>query len=394
MAVKRYNGSGWDTVAGVGAQGPTGADGTAPLTTKGDLLTFGTSATRLAVGSNGDTLVADSAASTGLRWQATKSTQNAIINGAFDIWQRGTSFTATNVYSADRWYTYNAGADCTWSRQTGSGEFQYVMRVARNNGSTNTGRRDIWYSSAIEEATQFAGKTVTLSFWAKAGANYSAASNALVLAVYSGTGSTDVNRVNTAYTGDATVINDQSFTLTTTLTRYSVTFTLGSTVTQFAAGWKFTPVGTAGANDWFEITGVQFEVGSVATTFRRSGGTLQGELAACQRYYWRAADAAVTANHLLMNANAYTTTDCRGVVQFPVTMRTTPTLVQSSGTNYFNFQAATGDSFDSLLITLSTPTNTMVYAGSGEGVNGLVAGQAGTVFTNNAAAWVAFSAEL
>jgi len=69
MAVKRYDGSAWQTVAGVGSQGPTGADGSAPLTTKGDLLTrSSTTATRLGVGTNGQVLVADSAEATGLKW--------------------------------------------------------------------------------------------------------------------------------------------------------------------------------------------------------------------------------------------------------------------------------------------------------------------------------------
>lgn len=74
MAVKRYNGSSWDVVAGVGAQGPAGAngsDGSAPLTTKGDLLTrSSTAVTRLGVGTNGQVLTADSAEATGLKWAA------------------------------------------------------------------------------------------------------------------------------------------------------------------------------------------------------------------------------------------------------------------------------------------------------------------------------------
>jgi hypothetical protein len=65
MAVKRYNGTSWDNVAGIGAQG---ASGTAPLTTKGDLLAYSTSAVRLGVGSNGTVLTADSAEATGVKW--------------------------------------------------------------------------------------------------------------------------------------------------------------------------------------------------------------------------------------------------------------------------------------------------------------------------------------
>jgi hypothetical protein len=68
MAVKRYNGSGWDTVAGLGVQGATGASGTAPITTKGDLLSYSTTPDRLGVGANNTVLTADSTTATGLKW--------------------------------------------------------------------------------------------------------------------------------------------------------------------------------------------------------------------------------------------------------------------------------------------------------------------------------------
>lgn len=68
MAVKRYNGSGWDTVAGLGAQGAAGASGTAPLTTKGDLLSYSTTPDRLGIGANNTVLTADSSTATGLKW--------------------------------------------------------------------------------------------------------------------------------------------------------------------------------------------------------------------------------------------------------------------------------------------------------------------------------------
>ena len=94
---------------------PTTAN--SPLTAKGDLFTYSTAPARLAVGNNGESLVADSAATTGLRYQATSAAgKNSVINGGFDVWQRGTSFTATvSSYGPDRWQVIRdagaAGAD-------------------------------------------------------------------------------------------------------------------------------------------------------------------------------------------------------------------------------------------------------------------------------------------
>jgi hypothetical protein len=71
MPVKRYDGTDWVTVAGEGVQGPTGpagASATTVVTTKGDLLTYDTTAARLGVGSNGTVLTADSAEATGVKW--------------------------------------------------------------------------------------------------------------------------------------------------------------------------------------------------------------------------------------------------------------------------------------------------------------------------------------
>jgi hypothetical protein len=86
MAVKRYDSatSSWVTVAGVGSQGPAGtngSDGSAPLTTKGDLLTrSSTAVTRLGVGTNNYVLTADSAEATGLKWAAPSSGALVLIN--------------------------------------------------------------------------------------------------------------------------------------------------------------------------------------------------------------------------------------------------------------------------------------------------------------------------
>ena len=251
---------------------------------KGDLIaaTANDTPARLAVGANGETLVADSSTSTGLRYQSAYN-GNAVINGGFDIWQRGTSIanTATYVYSADRWQQGGSAAQTT-SRQTSSlTGIQYCARVQRNSGSTSTTVVAVNVSMESADSYRFAGQTVTFSFYARAGANYSSASSVLGVYVQSGTG-TDQN-ANSGYTGAAAVIN-QNATLTTSWQRFQYTAAVGSTASEIGLSFYYTPVGTAGANDYFEVTGVQLELGSIATNFKRAGGTIQGELAACQRY--------------------------------------------------------------------------------------------------------------
>ena len=298
-----------------------------PLTTKGDLFTYSTSDTRLAAGSNGETLVADSVASTGLRYQSAYN-GNGIINGGMDIWQRGTSFAFTSpgvAYTADRWLGRHLGTNVTYSQQTsGLTGIQYGLRIQRPVSTTGVNDQQIYYQFETPDSYRFAGQTVTLSFYAKAGANFSATSSIMSSAIYSGTG-TNQNITSGAYTGQATVVS-QNNTLTTSYQRFSVTGTVGATATQIAIILSATPTGTAGANDWYEITGVQLEFGSVATSFKRSaGGNIQGELAACQRYYFRSTSDATTPVAIYANGTGTAATSGRFGIQLPVTMRTTPT---------------------------------------------------------------------
>jgi hypothetical protein len=215
--------------------------------------------------------------------------KNAVINGGADIWQRGTSiaYTGGNQYTADRWCFGSGTTGRTVSRQvtgdtTNLPFLQYCIRVQRDSGNTTTNQIKLNQSLETVNSIRFAGQTVTVSYYARAGANYSSASNLLTLDLKSGTG-TDQN-VDATYTGAATVATS-SATLTTTWQRFTATGTVSASATEVALIFNYTPVGTAGANDYFEITGVQLELGTTATTFSRAGGTIQGELAACQRYY-------------------------------------------------------------------------------------------------------------
>ncbi len=297
---------------------------------KGDLIAASAADTpaRLAVGNNGETLVCDSSTSTGLRYQSGYN-GNAIINGGMDIWQRGTSFTSFNQYTADRWYI-SFGATGTVSQQSAGStlpQFQYCARVGRNSGNTTAGYQQFFYALETKDSLRFAGQTVTVSFYARAGANFSAASNQMGFILYSGTG-TD-QKVD-AYTGSVAVIN-QNPTLTTSWQRFQYTGTVGSTATELGVNLYYLTSGTAGANDWFEITGVQMELGSVATTWKRAGNTLQQELAACQRYYIR-----TTGNNssALLGTLGFAKSTSLAVMPFalPVTMRAAVSAIDTGGT--------------------------------------------------------------
>ena len=302
---------------------------------KGDIITATAADTpaRLAVGNNGESIVADSAATTGLRYSATPSASNPVINSAMQVWQRGTSIAlGAGTYTADRWYGYRGVAGSTVTRQatgdtTNLPNIQYSLRVQRDSGNTSTTAIAISNSFESINSIPFAGKPVTLSFYARAGVNFSQASSTLSFTLSSGTG-TDQN-VMTGYTGQATVATTAAV-LTTTWQRFTVSGTVASTATELGIKiGDFNPVGTAGANDWFEVTGVQIDVGSVALPFRTYAATIQGELAACQRYFLKYGGNQVyeTFPGVLLS---YSTTQGEGPIAFKSTMRTTPTVAFST----------------------------------------------------------------
>jgi hypothetical protein len=371
---------------------PTTAN--SPLTAKGDLFTYSTAPARLAVGSNGDTIVADSSTSTGLRYTAGTVQENPILNSSFQVWQRGTSFTpasSTKTYTADRWCSFRTATGLTVSRQatgdtTNLPFIQYCARVSRDSGTTSTATP--YFIQAIETVNTipFAGKTITVSFYARKGANFSAASDLLTLQSFTGTG-TDQDPTSFAYTGQVQAINS-NFTLTTTWQRFTVSATYGATVTEADLLFSYSPVGTAGANDYYEVTGVQLDIGSVALPFRTYAGTIQGELAACQRYYWRNSNG--SAGNWYTPGVGYTTTEALGFAQMPVTMRVAPTII-----DYSNLAFSDGSSrytFSSLTINQSSASSVVLY---GTGLTGLTAFRPYFLANNNnASGYFGLGAEL
>ena len=363
---------------------------------KGDLIagTAADTASRLAVGNNGETLVADSSTSTGLRYQEPKASQ-PLLNSAFQVWQRGTSGTgnantATTNYLADRWLNYRGAAGSTYSRQvtgdtTNLPNIQYCMRVSRDSANTSTSTMYLDQIMETVNSIPFAGKAVTLSFYARKGANYSATSSLLSAYLTSGTG-TDQN-INGTWTGAVNVVSG-SATLTTTWQRFQYTGTIGATATQLDVEFQFVPTGTAGAADYYEVTGVQLEVGSVATPFKTYAATIQGELAACQRYYVRfdGASYAVSGYGTFTSA-----TNAVIMTPLPTTMRVTPTAVDYSSVSVFEYSAA----FTPSAITIDTSYANPKVVSVNATVSGATAGRTGFFRTSGSTAYyIGYTAEL
>jgi hypothetical protein len=319
--------------------------------------------------------------------------KNKVINGDFSIWQRGTSFSnpASAAFTADRWSVVwdGSGATRTVSQQvftagnaiTGyePGNFlRFNQSVAGTGGSYNL------IQNRIEDVRTFAGQTVTVSFWAKAASNITLPQ--LNWEQSYGTG------------GSPSAVNDNNFAtniaITTSWTRYTYTVTVpsisGKTVGTTTPGYLgfriWLPINTAFT---FDIWGVQVEAGSNATAFQTATGTIQGELAACQRYYWRSKGTGAYQNHAL--GYARNTTECDFSVSFPVEMRTIPTVIEWSNQGA-HIPSISLSAFTTLVLSEGDTINSAVL---GSGASGLT--QFRPYFlanNNNSSAYIAFGAEL
>ena len=302
--------------------------------------------------------------------------RNAVINGAFNVWQRGTSFNGSSpYYGADRWFFARPGAvaGSTLSRQaSGLTGFTYCARMQRDSGNTNTSGVRIFQSLETTNSLQFAGKQITVSFYVRSGANYSGGANTY-LNVRSGTG-TDQQLGNTGFTGLATV-GQLTITPTSTWTRYSVTGSVSSSATQVGFEINYQPTGTAGANDYIEITGVQLEAGAVATPFEfEDYGTT---LAKCQRYYQKSYSVnvapATNGNQPGIVVGGTQSVPNNGLisnVRFHVSMRTAPAITIYSYTTsqlsrVSDAYTGTDQSTGTVTIAYSGENSFMIYNTSG-----------------------------
>ena len=281
--------------------------------------------------------------------------KNKFINGDFNVWQRGTTFTgiASGVYTADRFQTAHDGTGtATVSRQTftpgsapvaGYESAFFLRHQIASSGSSGF----FQMAQSIEDVRTLAGQTVTVSFWAKADTTRS-----MVYYLEQLFGSGGSSSVLATYT---------AFNITTSWARYSVTFNIpsiaGKTIGTNSMLYNGFRQGTTTAGAQLDIWGVQIESGSVATPFTTATGTIQGELAACQRYYIR--QGGELAFQMLGWGQAFSTTSITASVSLPVPMRVKPTSVDYSTlrwTNQSTGAAITAVALDANLNSSYQPT--------------------------------------
>jgi hypothetical protein len=348
--------------------------------------------------------------------------RNRVINGAMEIDQRnaGASVTigaTTGTYTLDRWGTQSINASKFSVQQnagsvtTPAGFINYLgitSLAATSPGSTD------YYSlyQPIEglNVTDLAwgtanAKTVTLSFWVYSsltGTFSGSFANSGASRSYPFTYT--ISAANIWEYKTITVAGDTTGTwLTTNGIGVYIRFDLGcgssfrgtantwAGANYYGATSAVSVVGTNGAT--FYLTGVQLEVGTVATPFERR--LYPQELAMCQRYYYRRT--ATGSNDIIATMQAYSTAGVYGLILFlPVELRADGGTVGVSSFSHIapgNGNGTTQASFTGSSSILASKRSVSTFAGF-SGSSGLTLGMASTIIFTTASGWIDVSAEL
>jgi hypothetical protein len=342
------------------------------------------------------------------------SFKNRIINGDMRIDQRnaGAAVTTTGSFPVDRMRISDTTDGAYSAQQDSSAPEGFVNSVKFTTTTEDTSlttTQSVVLSQFIEGTNvsdlgfgTASAKTVTLSFWVRSsltgtfgGALRNNGSSRSYPFTYS------ISVADTWEYKTVTIPGDTTGTwLTTTSVGTRVTFGLGvgpdrsgtagawAGANYLSATGAISVIGTLNAT-WF-ITGVQLEVGSVATPFeRRPFGT---ELALCQRYAW-----AVRGTNQFFNGFMRTTTNFTGSIQFPVTMRAAASLTSANSASYFGIGAG-GSDFLSPVVSVAGG-GTQISESTVSILSTIASGSSTVGFgaqlsTNNASAFLLFTAEL
>ena len=337
--------------------------------------------------------------------------RNVIDCGDFTInpWQRGTSFTGitnTPTYTADRWFAVGgASSSVSVSQQTNTTlpGFSSALQFQRAAANANTAAINIGQVVETLDTIRLQNQTVTLSFYAAAGANFSG--SALTVLAYTGTGNNQsaALMVSGGWTGQAVPAITPNSTngvantagaygvgtaatqpITSALTRYSFTFAVPATATELGVLIGYAPTGTAGTTDAVQIVGVQLEVGNGPSVFEHRD--IQVELEIAQRYCWVINEPAAS---VIVGSGMNTAASTQVFyLATPVQFRAAPTVTVSVGTFKTN-QAGTATA-----TTISAGATHTVNAISINGNSAGTAGQASLLQGGGGAGYVIASADL
>jgi len=208
---------------------------------------------------------------------AFQANRNLIINGAMQVAQRGTSFSATGtIYTVDRWEVFTGNSNCTTTQEeftVGQTDVPHnpthYINVAKN-GETQACQ----VRQKIEDVRILSGETVTLSFWANT-------SSTLALDIFQNFGTGGSTQQQRLSGGSFTIVETNG-----SWSKYQITNTQSNVSGKTIGAGSYTLfriVETTATTNDVAVTQVQLEVGDTATPFEhRSYGD---ELARCQRYY-------------------------------------------------------------------------------------------------------------
>lgn len=316
--------------------------------------------------------------------------RNLIINGAMQVAQRGTSRSFGNGYNAlDRWATgeYQQAGHEQVSVTDSSVPVKKAIRVTSSNTTEAASGTRMALAQIVEsqDCDFLAGKTVTLSFWIRFSASTVTGTDAGFYYYLSEYDSVDPNLQITGSTR-ANQTNIANGSYPTSWTKYTKTITCASTMKNLGARFLFSDLfnTTNNGDVWYEVTGVQLEVGSVATPFEhRSYGE---ELALCQRYYYRWESA--SAYSWFANGQSWSSTQLTARIHLPVQMRGSQTLYYSGS---FRVCSDTCTGITSMALDKANPITPSIIVVTG----GVTSGKAyGFGDNNDSNAWIALDAEL
>jgi len=235
--------------------------------------------------------------------------KNLIINGGFDVWQRGTSFTADG-YTADRWAMYESGAVAVVNKKVYNNTTKLELAVT-------TGDQNCAIEHKIEDCKTISNQNGVLSFNVKRTVG-SRTTFQYIIGINYGSGGS----------GAENIISATEFAISGTDTRIEIPITFPDISAKTVGAGSFISItlrqdDTSTSAYTLEFNDVQLELGSVATEFEhRSYGE---ELALCQRYYqhWHDGSGAINGNIIW---TALSTTYVVGSAFFAGAMRTEPAV--------------------------------------------------------------------